>query len=404
MAIDAGTAVKGVRWLAIIMVCACCATCTTTQVPNTSSSRGYALEKLYGVKASQRVAHGKKSPRGRGRYVVGKPYVVKGKRYYPREDPNYDRNGVASRYSSAFRGRLTANGEVYFPDHLSAAHPTLPLPSYVRVTNLENGSSVIVRVNDRGPYHKGRIIDLSGKAADMLDLTRRGTVSVRVQYVGRARPDGNDMPYLMASYARKGDRFPAVNPVPQVATGVMVAQSNHVRSDSQSLWSTQTNLAGNRPSASHQTGSNAEAAFQTSEKIVMLPERPSEYTRSMSRNAAIASADQDAGFMSEARRRIGMVTAGDATVRDVVTLDVNYCLDQGSDDAVRDMCELQVLPLPGVDRNRRLTGVFSIRRRRLATATRRRKIFRLRPGGRYHAGASFPVAAACGALRPCACR
>ncbi|MCA1407311.1 septal ring lytic transglycosylase RlpA family protein [Ensifer sp. IC3342] len=368
MAIDVGTAVKGVRWLAIIIVCACCAACTTTQAPDTRSSKGYVSGKPYSVKASPRAAHRKNIRKAGGRYVVGKPYVVKGKRYYPKEDPNYDRKGVASWYSSAFRGRLTANGEVYYPNHLSAAHTTLPLPSYVRVTNLENGSSLIVRVNDRGPYHKGRIIDLSSKAAEMLDLKHRGTASVRVQYVGRARLGGHDMPYLMASYVKKGDRFPAVNPEPQIATGVMVAQ-NHLRRDGQSLWSTQTNLAGNGPSASYQTASNAAAALQTFEQPVMLPEigpvtfeRQSEYTPSVSRNTAIASADQEIGFMSEVHRRVGMITA-EATVRDVVTPDVKYCLGEESDDGVRDTCELQVLPLPGVDRNKRLTGA-TIRRRR----------------------------------------
>ncbi|MEK1930719.1 MAG: RlpA-like double-psi beta-barrel domain-containing protein, partial [Pararhizobium sp.] len=131
MVIDLGTAVKGLRWLAITMVCASCATCTTTQAPN--KNRSDISEKIYGVKASPRVAHGKNISKGGGRYMVGKPYVVKGKRYYPKEDPKYDKKGVASWYGSAFRGRLTANGEIYDPDHLSAAHPTLPLPSYVRV-------------------------------------------------------------------------------------------------------------------------------------------------------------------------------------------------------------------------------------------------------------------------------
>ncbi|WP_331374825.1 septal ring lytic transglycosylase RlpA family protein [Sinorhizobium chiapasense] len=337
MVIDVSTAVKGVRWLAIIMVGACCATCTTTQAPNTNRGKAYVSEKLLRVKASPRVAYSKKSPKGGGRYVVGKPYVVKGKRYYPKEDPNYDREGVASWYGSAFRGRRTANGEVYYPDRLSAAHPTLPLPSYVRVTNLENGSSLILRVNDRGPYHKGRIIDISRKAADMLDLKHRGTASVRVQYVGRARLGGNDMPYLMASYARKGDRFPTVNPEPRIATGVMVASiGDHLRSDRQSPWSTQANLAGNTPGASYRTGTNA----------------------------AIASADQNFGFMpeGEVRRRNGMITGGDAAVRDVVTPDVKYCLEEQSDDGVSDMCALPVLPLPGVDRGRRLIGVVWRRR------------------------------------------
>jgi len=338
MVIDVSTAVKGLRWLAITMICASCAACTTPQAPNQNRGKGYVSEKVYGVKTSPRVAHGK-IRKGGGRYVVGKPYVVKGQRYYPKEDPNYDKKGVASWYGKASRGRLTANGEIYDPDHLSAAHPTLPLPSYARVTNLENGSSLIVRVNDRGPFHRGRIIDVSSKAADMLDLKHRGTGTVQVQYVGRAGLGGHDMPYLMASYTKKSDRFPADNPEPQIATGLMVASMrDHLRNDSQSLSSTQTIFAGNTPSASYQTGTSAAVALQTFEQIVTLPEidrrtfeRPSEY----------ALAD-------------GM--GGDA--------DVKYCLDADIDDGVRDMCEVQVLPLPGVDRNKRLTGVISIRRRR----------------------------------------
>jgi rare lipoprotein A (peptidoglycan hydrolase) len=87
----------------------------------------------------------------------------------PKEDKRYAKVGLASWYGDAFHGRLTANGEVYDMTHLTAAHPTMPLPSYARVTNLKNGSSVIVRVNDRGPYHEGRIIDVSERAAQMLD-------------------------------------------------------------------------------------------------------------------------------------------------------------------------------------------------------------------------------------------
>ncbi|RUM16826.1 septal ring lytic transglycosylase RlpA family protein, partial [Rhizobium vallis] len=253
-------------------VCACYA-CTTTQTPNTYRSKEYVSENVYG--ASPQTAHGRNIRKGTGRYTVGKPYVVKGKHYSPKEDPSYDKNGVASWYGSSFHGRLTANGEVYDRDHLSAAHPTLPLPSYVRVTNLENGSSLIVRVNDRGPYHKGRIIDVSSKAADLLDLKHHGTAYVRVQYVGRARSDGHDMPFLMASYVRKGDRRPDIKPEPQIATDAMLASNqptgDHLRRHGQSLWSTQTNLAGNMPSASYQTATIA-AAFQTFGQLVMLPE------------------------------------------------------------------------------------------------------------------------------------
>lgn len=136
---------------------------------------------------------------------------------------------MASWYGSAFHGRLTANGEVYDKHHLSAAHPTFPLPSYARVTNLENGTSVIVRVNDRGPYEYGRIIDVSSKTADLLDIKRKGSANVRVQYVGRAPLEGNDMPYLMASYVRKGDRGPSVMPEGQIASGVMVASNEPLR-------------------------------------------------------------------------------------------------------------------------------------------------------------------------------
>ena len=99
---------------------------------------------------------------------MGDPYQVAGRWYYPKLDPNYSRVGRASWYGAAFHGRLTANGEVYDMNALTAASPTMPLPSYARVTNLDNGSSVIVRVNDRGPFAKGRVIDLSARAAKML--------------------------------------------------------------------------------------------------------------------------------------------------------------------------------------------------------------------------------------------
>lgn len=218
----------GTRWLALALMCATVTACgTTSQAPKKRAhGKEYFSEKEYGVKASPRVASGANIPKGGGRYIVGNPYEVKGKWYYPKEDFAYNKVGVASWYGSAFHGRLTANGEVYDQMHLSAAHPTFPLPSYARVTNLENGSSVVVRVNDRGPYHEGRIIDLSNKTADMLDLQHSGTGKVRVQYVGKARMDGHDMPYLMASYVPKGSRIPGVNPGGQIATGVMVASNS----------------------------------------------------------------------------------------------------------------------------------------------------------------------------------
>jgi rare lipoprotein A len=104
-------------------------------------------------------------------YKIGKPYQIQGVWYYPEEDYQYDESGIASWYGTKFHGRKTANGEIYDMNALTAAHRTLPMPSYVRVTNLENGRSLILLVNDRGPFARGRIIDIS----------RQGTARVRVQ-------------------------------------------------------------------------------------------------------------------------------------------------------------------------------------------------------------------------------
>lgn len=182
-------------------------------------SKEYFAESEYGVKASPRV---QLMRRGGGRDQLGKPYQVRGKWYFPKEEKNYAKVGLASWYGDAFHGRLTANGEVYDMTHLTAAHPTMPLPSYARVTNLETGSSVIVRVNDRGPYHEGRIIDVSERAAQMLDYDKVGTARVKVEYVGRAPLDGDDDQYLVASY-HPGKNRP--DPSDGLPTGVMVAMN-----------------------------------------------------------------------------------------------------------------------------------------------------------------------------------
>ena len=132
------------------------------------------------------VSYGQAVPKGGGRRKLGRPYYIGGKRYTPRHDPNYARTGIASWYGKDFHGRLTANGEVYDMHALSAAHPTLPLPSLVEVTNTRTGRRVVVRVNDRGPFAHGRIIDLSHRAAQVLGLVRRGTGEVHVRYLGPA--------------------------------------------------------------------------------------------------------------------------------------------------------------------------------------------------------------------------
>src|SRR5881398_2937944 len=158
------------------------------------------VDPKYGVSSSPRVvALGDPVPKGGGTYRVGKPYTVAGRVYVPEEDPNYRAEGMASWYGDDFHGRLTANGEVFDMASLTAAHPTLPIPSYARVTNVRNGKSLIVRVNDRGPYHGNRLIDVSNKAAELLDFKGNGVAKVRVEYVGRAPLEGSDDRQLEAT-------------------------------------------------------------------------------------------------------------------------------------------------------------------------------------------------------------
>lgn len=128
-------------------------------------------------------------PKGGGRQMIGEPYEVAGQWFYPREMTSYDKTGRASWYGEAFHKRMTSNGEWFDMDYLSAAHATMPLPSYVKVTNLENGRSVVLRVNDRGPFVNDRIIDVSKKAAHVLDFHKQGTTDVRVTYLGPAPVD-----------------------------------------------------------------------------------------------------------------------------------------------------------------------------------------------------------------------
>jgi rare lipoprotein A len=125
-------------------------------------------------------------PAGSGAYKIGTPYQIGGVWYYPKEDPFYDETGIASWYGQDFHGKATANGERYDMDALTAAHRTLPMPVVVRVTNLENGRSLRLRVNDRGPFARGRIIDVSRRAAQLLGFQQNGTARVRVQFEGRA--------------------------------------------------------------------------------------------------------------------------------------------------------------------------------------------------------------------------
>jgi rare lipoprotein A len=176
---------------------------------SSSSKLTSRVDPKYGVTASPRVVEpGQPVPKGGGVYRVGKPYQVAGRTYTPEENGRYRNDGLASWYGDDFHGRLTANGEVYDMEAISAAHPTLPMPSYVRVTNLSTHKSLIVRVNDRGPYHGNREIDLSKRSADLLGFRHHGTAKVRVEYVGPAPIEGTDDRQLMATL-RHGQPAPA---------------------------------------------------------------------------------------------------------------------------------------------------------------------------------------------------
>lgn len=120
-----------------------------------------------------------------GLFKIGKPYVVEGQTYYPKENYDLVETGIASWYGPGFHGSKTANGEKFDTNELTAAHRTLQMPSLVRVTNLENGRSVIVRVNDRGPFARNRVIDLSSRAADLLDFKAKGTAKVRLEVLSK---------------------------------------------------------------------------------------------------------------------------------------------------------------------------------------------------------------------------
>jgi rare lipoprotein A (peptidoglycan hydrolase) len=133
---------------------------------------------------------------------IGKPYQVAGNWYYPAPGNGYDQEGIASWYGPDFHGKSTANGEIYNQNRLTAAHPTLPMPCYVAVTNQENGRTLVVRVNDRGPYKPGRIIDLSHRAAQLLGVTHAGTANVRVKYL-KAAPLLADERFEQAFLARQ---------------------------------------------------------------------------------------------------------------------------------------------------------------------------------------------------------
>jgi len=178
------------------------------------------VDPKFGVAASPRVVEdGQPIPKGGGVYRLGSPYTVAGRTYVPEANPDYRAEGIASWYGRDFHGRLTANGEVFNMESISAAHPTLPIPSYVRVTHLGNRRSLIVRINDRGPFKEERVIDLSARSAQLLGFGGKGLARVRVEYVGPASTEGSDDRQLLATLRDDGQPAPAPSPVLMASVG-----------------------------------------------------------------------------------------------------------------------------------------------------------------------------------------
>jgi len=251
------------------------------------------IDPRYGVAPSPRVvAEGEEVPRGGGYYMVGKPYQIAGTTYYPSEKA-YSAVGLASWYGSDFHGRKTANGEVFDSASISAAHPTMPLPSYARITNLRNHRSMIVRVNDRGPYHGGRVMDVSQRVAEALDFHRIGTAKVKVDYVGRAALQGSDDIKLLATLREDGRpaTLPGGAPI-MVATNLREQPSRIARRESAEEEEAQQSERAAAPRAEARereegAASRAEARAIAKEPVSSIPTPISAKAMAMAKSAPL---------------------------------------------------------------------------------------------------------------------
>lgn len=200
------------RWAALLLAGASLTACVTPQYSVRPGAGGGPV--------AQGAPGSTVRPPANGKTGTMAPYQVGGIWYVPREQPDYDQTGVASWYGEQFNLKATANGEVFDLNQFSAAHTTLPLPSLVEVTNLDNGRKLVVRVNDRGPFVGGRIIDLSQAAARELGYERAGVAHVRVRYVGPAPLAGPDagVRYAKAAPAPFAPTYPAARAAAPVMT------------------------------------------------------------------------------------------------------------------------------------------------------------------------------------------
>ncbi|MCP5076170.1 MAG: septal ring lytic transglycosylase RlpA family protein [Rhodobacteraceae bacterium] len=176
-------------------------------LPGCSGKIGKKNADLFAGQGSPRYKGSGPVPKGGGRNHVGKPYTINGKRFYPKDVASYERTGVASWYGPKFHRRMTSNGEWFDMHDLTAAHTTLPLPSYVKVTNLSNGKQAVLRVNDRGPFAHDRIIDLSKRSSEILGFKGKGTQKVKVVYLGKApiAHDGTHLAAMNRKHLRSSD-------------------------------------------------------------------------------------------------------------------------------------------------------------------------------------------------------
>jgi rare lipoprotein A len=187
---------------------------------------------LAGCAAPPRSAVGPAAP-AQGLYKVGSPYQINGVWYYPGEDLTYNETGIASWYGEDFHGKYTANGEVFDLNALSAAHRTLPMPSIVQVTNLDNGRTLRLRVNDRGPYARGRIIDVSRRASQLLGFEGNGTAKVRVQILAPESIQAKLIAMNASGQSRVAESAPALPIAPVTAEALPTPAGVRVASNSQ---------------------------------------------------------------------------------------------------------------------------------------------------------------------------
>jgi rare lipoprotein A len=255
------------------------ANCANDQVARRGKSKeiGAFPSSKYGPASQRVVAEGEEVPKGGGRQLIGKTYSVAGKRYTPYDKPvGYTAVGTASWYGEAFHGRRTANGEVYDRHGISAAHPTMPLPAYARVTNVLNNRSIIVRVNDRGPYHGGRVMDVSQKTAEALAFRHLGTARIKLEYLGQASLGGSDDKLLLATLRTDGQ--PAA--IPGTSARTMVASSSSVApSRSQSADLDETPAPVEEPTSSRPVAQTySTASTSTARAYAPQPSAPQGYS------------------------------------------------------------------------------------------------------------------------------